>query len=128
MRIERLIILVLGGLLFWALWPLYKGKMRKMWQRVKDRMPRQWRPKSPEDCPWCQDELEILTIPNPPDVTPYGQQKSPRGRKKTITTQGFACPEMTCKYCGMPDERVHALVGYGKLGTNQDIQRFKCQA
>ncbi len=67
MRIERLIIVVLGGLLLWALWKLYKGKVREMWQQVKDHMPRQWRPKSPEDCPWCQDELEILTIPNPPD-------------------------------------------------------------
>lgn len=61
MRIERLIIMVLGGILIWALWKLYKGKVRKLWQRVKDRMPRQWRPKSPEDCPWCQEELEILS-------------------------------------------------------------------
>ncbi len=42
MRIERLIIMLLGGLLIWALWKIYKGKVRKMWQRVKDHMPRQW--------------------------------------------------------------------------------------
>ena len=77
MRIERLIILVLGGILLWALWKLYKGKVRKLWQRVKDHMPRQWRPKSPADCPWCQDELEILTVPSQPEVTSYSHQKSP---------------------------------------------------
>jgi transposase-like protein len=127
MRIERLVIMVLGGLLIWALWKLYKGKVRKMWQRVKDHMPRQWRPKSPADCPWCQEEIEILAVPSPPDVTPYGQKKSPRGRKKTISTQGFACPEVTCKYFGITDEAMHALVGYGKLGVKGDIQRLKCQ-
>jgi transposase-like protein/IS1 family transposase len=128
MRIERLIIILLGGLLAWALWKLYKGKVHKMWQRVKDHMPRQWRPKSPEDCPWCQDELEILVVPSQPEVTPYGEVKSSRGRKKTVSTQSFACPEVTCKYFGITDEAVHALVGYGKLGMKGDIQRFKCQA
>jgi transposase-like protein len=128
MRIERLILLVLGGLLIWALWKVYKGKVRKMWRRVKDHMPRQWRPKSPTECAWCQDELEILTIPKQPDVTPYCQQKSPRGGKKTVTTHGFACPEVTCTYFGITEAVVHALVGYGKRGAQGDIQRFKCQA
>ena len=128
MRVERLMIMLLGGALVWALWKLNRGKLRKMWRRVKDRMPWQWRPKSPEDYPLCQTEIEVIAIPGQPEVTPYSIQKSPRGRKKTITTQGFACPYETCQYFGVQDEPVHALVGYGKLGVNKDIQRFKCQA
>jgi hypothetical protein len=49
MHRERLIIMVLGGILVWAFGKLYKGKLRRMWQQVKDHMPRQWLPKSPED-------------------------------------------------------------------------------
>jgi hypothetical protein len=128
MRVERLMIMLLGGALVWALWKLYRGKARKLWQRVKDQMPRQWQPKSPEDCPLCQAEVEVIAVPSQPEVVPYSIQKSLRGRRKTITTQGFACPYETCRYFGVQDEPVHALVGYGRLGANQDIQRFKCQA
>jgi transposase-like protein len=128
MRVERLMIMLLGGALVWTLWKLYRGKLRKMWRRVKDQLPRQWRPKCPEDCPLCQVEIEVIAVPSQPEVTPYRARKSPRGRKKTIPTQGFACPYETCEYVGVRDDQMHALVGYGKLGANKAIQRFKCQA
>jgi hypothetical protein len=43
-------------------------------------------------------------------------------------TQGWACLDERCEYFGVVDEDVHALVGYGKLGEQKDIQRLKCQA
>lgn len=42
-----------------------------------------------------------------------------------MNTGGFACPNLACEYCGVTDDTLHALVGYG--GDN-GIQRFKCQA
>jgi transposase-like protein/IS1 family transposase len=56
---------------------------------------------------------------------PYSQTKSPRGRKKSVATQGYACPHPHCAYCGITDDAIHALVGYGH---HNRIQRFKCQA
>jgi hypothetical protein len=92
MRAERLIIMLLGGTLVWTLWKLYKGRLRKMWQRVEESMPRQWRPKSPEERPLCQVEVKVVAVRNQPEVPPYSAGKAPCGRKKTITTQGFGVP------------------------------------
>ncbi len=128
MRLERLIIVVLSCALGWALWKLHRGKVRRWWQRVKDQLPRQWRPKSPEDCALCQAEIEVQVISAPTDVAPYRTRKNTRGRKKRVATQGFACLDEACVYYGVTDEQEHALVGYGKLGEHKDIQRLKCQA
>jgi hypothetical protein len=51
MRLERLIIVLLSCAVGWALWKLDRGQVRRWWGSVKDHMPRQWRRKSPEDCP-----------------------------------------------------------------------------
>jgi transposase-like protein/IS1 family transposase len=59
------------------------------------------------------------------DIRPYNECKSRRGRKKTVKTGGFACPNVNCTYCGVTDDTLHALVGYG---SHNGIQRFKCQA
>ena len=61
-------------------------------------------------------------------VEPYQESKSRRGRKKTIQTEGYACPYSECKYFGVTEAERHALVGFGKLGENKDIQRLRCQA
>ena len=80
MRVERLVIAILGSALGWALWKLYRGKLREMWHRVKDQLPLQWRPKSPKDCPLCQADALGLTdhiwtveeVLRKPLVTPLG--------------------------------------------------------
>ncbi|MBK8139494.1 MAG: IS1 family transposase [Chloroflexi bacterium] len=59
------------------------------------------------------------------DIRSYAQRKSRRGRKRTVATHGFACPNACCDYYGITDPSIHALVGYG---THNGIQRFKCQA
>jgi transposase-like protein len=59
------------------------------------------------------------------DVIPYHHTKSPRGRRKSVATRGFACPNPNCDYCGISDDAIHALVGYGH---HNRIPRLKCQA
>ena len=45
-----------------------------------------------------------------------------------MNTEGFACPNPQCPYCGITDAQVHALVGDGKHGHAEQIQTFRCQA
>jgi transposase-like protein/IS1 family transposase len=45
-----------------------------------------------------------------------------------VNTEGFACPNPQCSYCGITDAHVHALVGDGKHGHAEQIQTFRCQA
>jgi len=66
-----------------------------------------------------------LSVVQHRDVIPYSQIKGPRGRKKSVATSGYACPNPDCNYCGIVDSTSHALVGYGTQCGNQ---RFKCQA
>ena len=70
-------------------------------------------------------KLERYFVPQ--DVVAYAERKSSRGRKKSISTQGYGCPNPECDYHGQSDEKVHALVGDGKRGIDKDIQYFKCQ-
>lgn len=117
-RIDRVIILVLGMALVQA-W----------WKRVKDRLPRHWRPKTPTDCPSCrleaQSEMQVEPREHP---APYGASKSARGRKKQLNTEGWACPNTICKYYGETEASRHALIGHGKIGREKTIQRLKCAA
>jgi IS1 family transposase/transposase-like protein len=55
-------------------------------------------------------------------------RKSPRGRKKQLDTNGFACPNEACEYFGDTDASHHALVGHGKIGQDKTIQRLRCAA
>jgi len=128
-RIERLIIVVLGIALLRAWWKLYKGKVKRWLKRAKDHLPRHWRPKSPDDCPLCQTEAQTepsVEAPEPPD--PYPTRKSPRGRKKQLDTNGFACPNEACIYFGVTDASRHAIIGHGKIGQDKTIQRLRCAA
>jgi transposase-like protein len=45
-----------------------------------------------------------------------------------VNTEGFACPNQQCAYCGIADAHIHALVGDGKHGQAERIQTFRCQA
>jgi IS1 family transposase/transposase-like protein len=44
-----------------------------------------------------------------------------------VNTDGYACPNQQCPYCGITDAQVHALVGDGKHGHAEQIQTFRCQ-
>jgi transposase-like protein/IS1 family transposase len=97
------------------------NRLRKRWKSFKQR---RWKPASPHDCEMCCNQVSLQVI-QPRDVVPYHQTKSSRGRKKSVKTHGFACPNPNCDYCVIVDASVHALVGYGH---HNHIPRFKCQA
>ena len=59
---------------------------------------------------------------------PWSEVKSRRGAPKRVETEGFACPNQQCAYCGITDAHIHALVGDGKHGRVERIQTFRCQA
>ena len=85
------------------------------------------KPRTPDDCSDCR-----AARPNrPPSVTspiPYACLKDPRGRKKRIATAGYACPNPDCRYYGITDDQIHALVGCGGHGRQEYIRDLKCQA
>jgi hypothetical protein len=118
-RIERLIIVLLGGALLQAWWKLYRGKVKWWWKRTKDRMPRHWQPKSPTDCPRCQGGEEIEEVVLPVETRPYAERKSQRGHKKQLDTHGWACPNEGCDLFGETDGQRHALVGMGRSDTTK---------
>lgn len=128
-RMERLVILLLSMALLQAGWKLYRGKVKRWWKRVKDHLPRHWRPKSPEDCPLCQVERRTVKQVEPLEKPiAYSKRKSTRGRKKQLDTTGMACPNEACVYFGETDASRHALIGHGKIGQDKTIQRWMCVA
>ena len=95
----------------------------------KLKTPRPLKPKTAEDCPFCRAEKEKREDPQPKQpLKPWLEVKSPRGRKKTLSTQGHSCPNPTCTYFGIIDENIHALVWYGRHGKTDRIQDLRCQA
>ncbi len=71
------------------------------WQQHR---PRRWKPQSPHDCPHCQRGVQLHKLRSKVDLRPYAERKSRRGRKKHVYTRGFACPNLQCAYCGVPDD------------------------
>jgi hypothetical protein len=109
--------LVFSALLIWL--GHFPG-WRPQPQSTKHRSPRPLRPRTPDDCPFCRETSNSPA--NSRTVIPYAQLKSPRGRKKTIDTQGYACPHIDCDYRDITDAAVHALIAYGHHGRQEPIQ------
>jgi transposase-like protein len=127
-KLETLVILVLGGVLLRLWWKGNRRRLGRFLHRWKAHLPRRWRPKSPDACPLCQVSRGAVCVQRiQRTVTPYREVKSRRGKPKRVKTAGYACPNPACAYFGIQDEAVHALVGYGQDGK-QHIQRFRCQA
>jgi IS1 family transposase/transposase-like protein len=93
-------------------------------------LPRLLKPRCPEDCPACRLSCTNPSVggPVPSPVRPWCEIKSRRGAPKRVNTEGFACPNQQCAYCGITDAHIHALVGDGKHGQAERIQTFRCQA
>ncbi|MCB8945281.1 MAG: IS1 family transposase [Ardenticatenaceae bacterium] len=125
--LEFLVFLLFYILLF--LWFQFGRRLRRWWhdyfrQRHK---PRSLKPKAPDDCPACNQLLSLLPSRPKPEVVPWSERKSPRGRRKTIDSNGFACLNPVCAYFAIADAQIHALVSNGRRG-NQKIRYWKCQA
>jgi hypothetical protein len=88
------------------------------------------KPRSPDDCPACRLSCTNSPVvgPAPAPVRPWCEVKSHRGAPKRVNTEGYACPNQQCPYCGITDAHIHALVGDGKHGQAERIQTFRCQA
>jgi hypothetical protein len=88
------------------------------------------KPRPPDDCPVCrrQHARPAAASAAPPPVRPWRELKSRRGAPKRIPTGGFACPNHACRYHGITDAQVHALVGDSTHGQRERIQTFRCQA
>jgi len=117
------------------IWPILQSIRLGFWQQKaleeeKARMPKPLKPKTPDDCALCRKEkespqkaAEISQLPRP-----WSEVRNRRGRKKGISTQGYACNNRKCVYFHIMDEKVHALVGYGHHGKNERIRDLMCQA
>ena len=88
------------------------------------------KPRRPGDCPACRLASTPLLGGGsaPASVRLWREVKSRRGAPKRVNTEGYACPNQQCAYCGIADAQIHALVGNGKHGHVERIQTFRCQA
>ncbi len=88
------------------------------------------KPHTPLDCPACRLDSTASSGGGlaPVPVRPWREVKSRRGAPKRVNTEGYACPNQQCAYCGITDAHIHALVGDGKHGRAERIQTFRCQA
>jgi len=127
LEFDQLLLILFAVLLLRVSWRLYFPRLRRRWRSAKARLPRRWKPRSPKDCPHCCQGLSLESRPVERKVEPYARRKSTRGRKKEICTAGYACLNPQCDYFGITDDQVHALVGNGKRGIEDNIQHFRCQ-
>ena len=94
--LEHMLVLLLVYVLLRILWQQQQSTKK----RKKKGKRRQWQPKSPKDCPTCQEGVKLALLRAQGRVTPWKEVKSRRGWKKTVPTQGYACPNTNCRYLG----------------------------
>jgi IS1 family transposase len=96
----------------------------------RSRLPRRLQPRCPDDGPACRlaSPASSSAEPVPAPLHPWSEVKSRRGAPKRVNTAGYACPNRQCRYFGNTDADFHALVGDGKHGQAERIQRLRCQA
>ena len=82
----------------------------------------------PKNCPHCCRGVHLERVRINQAVTPWGQVKSRRGRKKEYSTHGWACQNPACPSFGITEEAIHALVRPTLRGKDQDILylRYPC--
>jgi len=98
--------------------------------KMRSTLHRLLKPRCPDDCPACRlaSTASSGVEPASSPVQPWREVKSRRGAPRRVNTEGFACPNPQCEYCGITNAHIHALVGDGKHGRLERIQTFRCQA
>jgi IS1 family transposase/transposase-like protein len=119
--------LILSLALLWRLCWLFLQHSHSQAGGRRTMVHRLLKPRTPLDCPICRLCTSAIR-PVPAPVRPWREVKSRRGAPKRVNTEGFACPNQQCAYCGITDADIHALVGDGKHGRAERIQTFRCQA
>ena len=96
---------------------------------LQTKVPKPLTPRSEDDCLHCRTHpaRSPRLRPADPPPPPWHQVKSPRGRKKFVNTEGYACLNPACPYRWITDARVQALVGDGTHGHDH-IPDGRCQA
>ena len=121
--LEILVFLVVC--LFIFIWTKHGRRIRRWIQEYfhRRRGPRSLKPKSPEDYPLCTRDICFLPHRPKPEVVPWTERKSRRGRPKITDTAGHACLNPLCDYFAVGDPAIHALVSNGRRGK-QRIRYF----
>ena len=128
------LLVILGILILcFELYRLLRGNwirrfLKKKKGAAQPRKPLVMRPKSDRDCPFFVKEKGRQGSPKPEMPTAWSLRKGRGGPIKKISTQGYFCPNPDCEYFGIPDDNIHALVGYGSHGKQEPIQDLRCQA
>jgi hypothetical protein len=127
---SRWLWLVLVVLLACSTWLWSHQRSRRRTAAVTVTLQRLLKPRTPVDCPACRQQTTARTPPTATRmlVTPWRELKSRRGAPKRIDTDGFSCPNRTCRYYRITAAQVHALVGDGAHGKCERIQTLRCQA
>jgi len=72
-----------------------------------------YKPKSEKDCPYCQAAIAQgkSVMPECPHIPPtsWTLRKGKGGKKKSISTQGYFCPNSSCSYYTIADETCAGL-------------------
>ena len=129
-RNDVLVIITSVLMLVW-LWQLWDLRLSGHGHEIAPDKQRQLRPRTSEACEQCREEHTHAcghVVVERPAPRPWSEVRSPRGRKKTIKTEGYACVNKGCAYYDITDEAVHAVIGYGCRGKCESIQYFFCQA
>jgi IS1 family transposase/transposase-like protein len=123
-------LMVWSALLMW-LCVAWRTIYLTAWQASETKhRKRRLKARSPEDCPACQSGQGLRGVNSRPTraVHPWSEVKGKGGRKKQSNTEGHACPNPACRYHGMRDHKVHALILQEQRGKTGDIWRLRCQA
>ena len=128
---QQVFFLLFSLVLLCALcWPHPGPAQSRAAAKMRTTLHRLLKPRCPDDCPACRLTSTPSSGRGPASgaVQPWREVKSRRGAPKRVNTEGYACPNPQCRYCGITDAQVHALVGDGKHGHTEQIQTFRCQA
>jgi len=126
----HMVCLLLSLALLWCLDWLHFRPSSSRGRTKRTTLQRLLKPRTPLDCPACRlasTASSGVEAASPP-VRPWREVKSRRGAPKRVNTEGYACPNRKCRYSGITDAHIHALVGDGKHGRVERIQTFRCQA
>lgn len=126
--LDALLVLLLTLLFFGLLVELAQFDHPPAPPKAARRGQRPLRPRMPDDCAVCRAGAAASAPTAVQAPISYSLLKSSRGRKKSVNTAGYVCPNPDCRYHNNPDPAVHALVGYGHPGRLDPIQDFYCQA
>lgn len=91
-------------------WPHHDPAQSRAAAKLRSRLPRLLKPRTPADCPACRLASPASSAggPAPLPVRPCYEVKSRRGAPKRVNTEGFACPNRKCLSFGITESQIHA--------------------